>query len=398
MKSRKISITILVASLLLTGCGARNEKNGFLEVKKKTTVTTVTKASNPISGEASKKDKDEVDYKDNWWSDEKNSEKAEFETTTGIFTEPPIIIPMDTVTTITDVSTTVKQNTSGREENTEMPDTTSNDTTTISQNEKNIREVPDSILEAIQYWENIYPGIQIGFGLYNLDGSSGYEYNAHTPINSACTIKAAFAWYVLVKCEETSVDIYSTSIQYLPGYKDLGTSIISDTGTFYDWYTIDELLRLMLGESDNTAYTMLRSEFPINEMFQMIAPIGGQSDWNMWGSASVYQRKNEWINIYKYINSGSQYSDTLRGYLTNTNYCYLAEWMSGWHSYMHKSGWTDDEMTYPACNDCVIIDDSYLIVVMTQDYANPEYGHIDVVQSLGYYAETYYNMYGGDIF
>ena len=278
-------------------------------------------------------------------------------------------------------------------------ETTSVITKVTPQPVNGIQEVPDRIMNIINYWKGVYPGMQIGYGLYSLDGKSGFEYNAHTLFNSACTIKAPYSYYVLKTCEEKGIDLYSDTIEYQAWQKDDGTSVISDYGTVGTYYSLDELMRYLDGESDNTAYTMLTTKFPVSGMYNLIVPLGGQSDWQKWGSASVTQRKNEWLAMYEYMNSGSYYGDMLRQYLSGTKYCYLVQCMQMFHGYIHKSGWTDDEPLYPAANDCAIIDDQFLLIVMTQDYQNYKVGHYDVVQALGVVTETYINQdCGGKIF
>ena len=57
------------------------------------------------------------------------------------------------------------------------------------------------------------------------------------------------------------------------------------------------------------------------------------------------------------------------------------------------SGWTENTPDYPATCEAAIIDDSYLLIVMTQD-ATCDYGHIDVLQSIGGAVETYWYSIG----
>ena len=254
--------------------------------------------------------------------------------------------------------------------------------------------LPQEVLDTVKYWEQVYPGVQIGVGIYSLDGSYGYEYNAYTPINSACTIKAPYALYVLKTCEANGIDIWTKTLEYKAKHRDRGTSVISETGTYGNQYTVAELLQLLLGFSDNTAYTILCDEFPISGMYNLIVPIGGQNDWQKWGAASVSQRKNEWVAINSYINSGSLYSSVLRDYLTGTSYSYLTDGMYGWHSYMQKSGWTENTPDYPAANAGGIIDNSFILIVMTQDYST-SIGHVDICRSIGGSVESFINNYGG---
>jgi hypothetical protein len=65
--------------------------------------------------------------------------------------------------------------------------------------------------------------------------------------------------------------------------------------------------------------------------------------------------------------------------------------MQNWHNYMQKSGWTEDNPEYPATCEAAIIDDSYILIVLTEDYTDYKMGHIDVLQSIGGAVENFWN-------
>lgn len=251
---------------------------------------------------------------------------------------------------------------------------------------------PSEIYDVVKSYENIYPNMRIGVGIYSLNGSKKYEYNAHEFYNGACTIKAPYACYVLVTCEKEGIDIYSETIEYEERHQIGGSGVIQYS-TIGTEYTIEYLLSVLLSESDNDAYMMLLDKFPLEDFYKYNISIGGQNDGAQWGRASVVQRKNEWLNIYKYITSDSQYSYTLRQMLTGTQYAYLCYYSAYWHNYLHKSGWTEDTTYYPAAADCMILDDSYLIIVMTEDQSIGS-GRIDAIASIGRAIEDYIGTYG----
>lgn len=259
-----------------------------------------------------------------------------------------------------------------------------------------IKELPDSIMNTVEYWKKIYPNMTIGVGLYKLDGTTGYEYNAQTPINSACTIKAAYALYVLKECERRGIDIWSTFLTYEERHSDPdGSGDIQLYASYGAQYSIADLVRLLLQVSDNVAYNMLLDEFSLNDFYVQNSALGGQNDWSKWGKASVQQRKNEWIEIFNYVNSSSWYAQTLRDDLTGTQYAYFLQGMQNWHNYMQKSGWTEDNPEYPATSQVAIIDDSYILIVLTEDYTDYKMGHIDVLQSIGGAVESYWYSQNG---
>ena len=272
-------------------------------------------------------------------------------------------------------------------------------TSNVEKETEKITQLPDSIMETVEYWKSVYPNMTIGVGLYSLDGTTGYEYNASTPINSACTIKATYALFVLQEAEKRGIDIWETYITYEPRHSDPeGSGDINLYGYYGQEYSIAELVRLLLSVSDNVAYNMLLENFTLDDFYSYNYTIGGQSDWSKWGRASVEQRKCEWVEIWNYINSDSLYSEVLRNDLTGTDFAYFVQGMQNWHSYMQKSGWTEDTPYYPAAGEAAIIDDSFILIVLTEDYTDYKMGHIDVIQSIGGAVETYWDQNDGYIF
>ena len=258
------------------------------------------------------------------------------------------------------------------------------------------RELPELLMNQVQYWKRMYPNMDIGVGLYSLDGKQGYEYNVNQKINSACTIKASFAKYVLEQCQINGIDIWNTYITFEARHDNFGSGNIIQYGQHGYQYCIGYLVNQLLTVSDNVAYNMLLDMFPLSGFWRMLKPIGGQDDKMQWGSATVLQRRNEWLDIYKFVNSGGEYAETLRQNLTNTAYAYIPQGMTTYHNYMHKSGWTEDDFEYPASGDCAIIDDKYLLIVLTQDKSIGS-GHINVIQYIGNATEAFYNANNGNI-
>jgi len=346
---------------------------------------------------------------------EKVTNCIESETSTSTTTQ--LVVTTQTTTLTTDTSTSTSTTTKAAETSTTLimhttsmlaetqnivvqtetsKANTEEQITQISTVSAGIYELPQRIKDELTYQKNKYPGMKIGVGIYSLDGSIGYVYNKDAVISAGCTIKAPYAMYVLKECEKQGIDIWNETLTYQYGMKNDGSGEIKNA-PYGTEYTISYLLKMLLGISDNTAYNILISKFPLSEYQTFINQYGGQKlNGYQYGAASVEQRKNEWVAIYKYINSNSLYSKTLRDYLTNTRYCYLTEWMSGSHNYLHKSGWNDSK-TYTTAADCAIIDNNYLIIVITQDYTTGV-AHTDVVKSIGVATEKYVNTLGGFIF
>lgn len=291
----------------------------------------------------------------------------------------------NTVDNVSDNSAT--ESTDGSHQSDENTTNTANTDTNTTPDESQFY----GLLGTIHEFESEYVGTTIAMGIYSLDGTPLFEYNQYTPISGACTVKAGYAAYVLNSCENQGIDIWSETITYEPYMKNNGSGIIKNS-EFGTEYSINYLLTQLLSISDNTAYNILLSRFPLPEFQNWLDSVGGQQLYGLqYGACTVNQRKNEWIAIYNYINSGSTYSNELRNMLSNTYYCYLVQGMANYHNYLHKSGWADDDSgnpTYTAAGDCAIIDDRYLVIVLSQDYVTGT-AHTDIVQVLGREAELF---------
>lgn len=258
-----------------------------------------------------------------------------------------------------------------------------------------MKDLPKTVLDAVEAQKSQYD-IDIGVGIYSLDGEKGYVYNELYPISGGCTIKAIYALYVLKECQRIGIDILTYTLTYEEDMYNDGTGEIK-YANYGTEFTVDYLLDRLLVNSDNTAYNVLVSGFPISRFREFLKSINGQNLGDtLYGDASVEQRKNEWLEIYKYINSNEKYSDYLRNYLTNNQYCYLTYWMQGSHTFMNKSGWSDT-LNYTCACDCAIIDNSYLLIVMTQDY-NTGIPHFDTVEAIGASVEEYISSNSGKLF
>ena len=254
------------------------------------------------------------------------------------------------------------------------------------------QELPPALMDIVKKYQRKYPNMSIGVGIYSLDGTCGYQYNAYQLFNGACTIKAAYALYVCDYCDRNNIDITTEQLYYTSAAHHGGSGVIHDWG-YNKWYTVEELLTYLLGVSDNDAMQLLTSKFSVSGFYDFIIPLGGEDDRANWngGRASVYQRRNEWLAIYNYINSDAPNASKLRTFLTNTQYCYLAYGMQYVPTYLHKSGWCDS-YSYPSAADAAIIQNetgSYLMIVMTQDYSTGG-GHTDAIAELGNAIDDYF--------
>ncbi len=318
-------------------------------------------------------------------------------TTTSIATTTtPVLMTTSSSTTTsttstsktTGYSTTTQTSTVSTTAKTKVTTTTTKAPTTAG-----VKDLPSALQKYVNESKEKYPGMHIGCGVFDLTGQNGYAYNMDEEISSACTIKAPYAMFVLKTCDEQNISIWQTKLKYESWMRNTGSGIIKNQKVGNE-YTIAYLLEVLLSISDNTAYNILVSKFPLKDFQEFLNGIGGQNMKGFqYGSASVRQRWNEWIQIWNYVNSSARYAETLKNYTTNTKYCYLTAWMKQSHTYMHKSGWSNGK-GYTSAADCAIIDGKYLIVVITADYSTGV-AHADVVKGFGLAVENYVSAVGG---
>lgn len=249
-----------------------------------------------------------------------------------------------------------------------------------------VHNLPDEVLYVLNEQKKKYPGLKVGVGVYK--GNTSYVYNQNSLISGGCTVKAAYAMFVLTECERRGIDIYNTYLTYKEGMKNDGSGTIKYE-QYGNRYSINYLVKKLLQISDNTAYNILCSEFSISNFQKFLNKIDGQQLWGrQYGSATVQDRANEWKAIIDYTKSGSKYSNVLYNYLDIAQYGYIEQGMDKYHTVLHKSGWCDGSSYTCAC-DCAWIDEEYLVVIMTQDYSTGK-AHTDVVRALAGAIEDYF--------
>lgn len=246
------------------------------------------------------------------------------------------------------------------------------------------RKIPDDVLynleQRISNEKVNNPHMHMGIGIYNYpDFEPLYETNINEEISAGCTVKAAYALYVLKTCESKEIDISNYYLTYDPNkhFESQWDSGDLKYNTSCVDYTIESLITKLLGISDNAAYNVLLESFTLSDFQKFLNTIGGQNLYGCrYGIASVNQRKNEWRAILEY---DGIYGDFLRNALSNTSYCYIAQGLEGDYRYMHKSGWSDG-WSYTCAADCAVINNT-IIIIITADYSEPE-GKVDVLRRI----------------
>lgn len=230
-----------------------------------------------------------------------------------------------------------------------------------------IEEIPQSVVNAIKEQQKKYPHMQVAVGFFSLDGSKGYVYNGNTKLFGACTIKAAYACFVLQEAQERGIDIEQYKIKC-----DLDNDIMSGSGDIQysskRYYTVKELLQKLISISDNTAYKILDKVFSVDDFKDKLKDIGGATEFKnrYFSYTNVYERYNEWQWIYNYEQTGTEYAQYLEELLKGAQAYYLG--IGSYTQHQHKSGWTENDAgnMYTAC-DAGIVSGKYILVILTRD-------------------------------
>ena len=242
--------------------------------------------------------------------------------------------------------------------------------------------MPVSVLNIIDSVKSQFPGCQISASVADITGKRVFSYNGNAQLFAGCSFKASFCTYVFETCEQQRINIDATKLEYRDGMKNTGCGTLQHQ-PYGTWWTIDYLETICTQNSDNTSYNVLRQRFPMAGYKSWLNRVGGQQIiWEpdvLYGSASSRERINEWVAIYRYITSGTDYANRLY-YDLSVAYPRFYEDYTG----PHKSGSCDDP-TYTCASDCGVVydwnGDPYIIAVIVQDAQN-EYWSSQVVKQV----------------
>jgi hypothetical protein len=197
-----------------------------------------------------------------------------------------------------------------------------------------------------------------------------FKYNEDEVYYGASTIKAPFA-ISIYKEAESNPEILDKVLHYTSKYYIGGTGEIQYHLNTKKDYTIRELIKYMIEDSDNIAYYMLLDEFDKYK---------SKKEWNALGSTTTFTGgdkfsmmnaldANIYMNeLYKYLNTNTKLSKELGEVFKNAsknsiikkNVPYNVYFKYGWYSvYYH-------EMTI------ISQDNPYTLVILTSAYSRRE--------------------------
>ena len=197
-----------------------------------------------------------------------------------------------------------------------------------------------------QIWQviNSY-GYGSSFMLIDLSTGMMAGYNVDSAYETASSIKVIYAYYICTEISKGNIDP-NQEIEYLSKYYNKGTGLIknSEYGTKY---TVKELIRLSLHESDNIAHIMLHATFGVDGFNQMLSDLGCSKLYltktNPWGFTSPRSAALVWQEIYHFA-----YNDEtglqLFNILLNNKYNYYKEVLGEDTISVSKTGWANSSV------------------------------------------------------
>lgn len=183
-------------------------------------------------------------------------------------------------------------------------------------------ELTSELISIKNELENLFNENNLNFAFKYKDIYTGFSlsYNSSQDIFAASTVKAPEALYIYKKAEEGNINL-DEYLTYTSNFYTEGTGVLKDTPPDKD-YSIHELVKYSIINSDNIAHLMLNNKFKSSNI---------HSYWSNLGASSIYKDNNAWGNInandativmeelYKYyINPNNKYSNELINYFINS--------------------------------------------------------------------------------
>lgn len=202
------------------------------------------------------------------------------------------------------------------------------------------------------------------FVLYDIKTGATICYNENRYYPIASTVKAPFVLNCLQQVENGEFSMEDT-MEYTKEYKVSGDGVIKKTD-LGKLYTLKELMEHAIRVSDDIGYLMLQGYFGFEEYNSFLKGLGNKVTIDgvvKWGKTSAMDSMRNWLQIYKYIHSGSEYATFFGDLLKNTNKSFIRNVLGEEYLIYNKMGWVKNQ----CCHDqAIVMDESpYLMVIMT---------------------------------
>ncbi len=210
--------------------------------------------------------------------------------------------------------------------------------------------------------------------------------NEYNSFYGASIIKAALAIYIFEQAENDKT-ILENKIYYSSKYYMGGAGIIKNN--IKQSYTVLELTKYMIEESDNIAFLMLYNNFNINDV---------RNFWKNFGTTKTFIGNDKFGNIT--ANDALIYMEELNNYLnTKTELSKVLAKIfnnASKNSYIAKN--LNEEIyfkygeTIPNYHEIALVNtkNPYIIVILTTKFPN---NHVDFINNISNYIKNIHNLY-----
>jgi beta-lactamase class A len=186
----------------------------------------------------------------------------------------------------------------------------------------------------------------ISIKVVTVDGSKGLSFNSTGKYFSACTIKAPYVLWVYKQLEKGSAS-FDDKMVYTSKFYHSGSGSIKDSpdGTVF---TVREVLRRTIYESDNSGYDMCYDKWGKEGYNAYMDSLGAESmklDTSNWGHAVMAEDLViVWSEIYKYFltRDDNEYAMAFYDSCKSSYFNFFANALPG-YTINQKSGWSSSQ-------------------------------------------------------
>ncbi|MBQ8681400.1 MAG: serine hydrolase [Bacilli bacterium] len=234
--------------------------------------------------------------------------------------------------------------------------------------------IPNNISKYIAELNQLYKQDNAHFSFLYQDLFSGFtvSYNEETPIFTASTIKAPAMIYLYEMASQDKIDL-NERLTYTKEFYNGGSGILKNKEV-NTTYTIDELIKYSIINSDNIAYSMLMNRFTREKTLTFWQGLGTKQIFTLntiWGVTSAKDASIYMKELYKFSKENEEYGSKLMEYFKNTEWKLITN-KNGEFNTANKGGWSDN-----AIHDVAIVFDNnpYTLVIMS-NLGETEYNYL----------------------
>ena len=225
-------------------------------------------------------------------------------------------------------------------------------------------QYPTIIQENIQKLNDLYNENNEHFSFLYQDLYSGFtiSYNEESPIFTASSIKAPAMIYLYEEAAKNKIDL-TEKLTYTNNFYHGGSGVLQNKPQNTS-YTIEELIKYTITESDNIAYSMLMQRYGRKNILNYWANKGTKNIFTLdtiWGVTSAKDASIYMNELYEFYLENNSYGKKLMDYFKNATWKIITN-KEGQHNTANKGGWSGK-----AFHDIAIVNEKnpYILIIMS---------------------------------